>query len=865
MRVVLSFLLFGSLLSAGLKPVHLECEARTNPLGIDTPRPRLSWILESADNGQRQLAYRILVASRPELLRPGQADLWDSGEVSSAETLNLEYAGHALASDQRCFWQVQVRDRTGEWTTSETAEWTMGLLAPSDWHASWIGIDNGPLVSGPLPLFRKEFEVQRPLRRAVLHVAGLGQHEVTLNGAPVSDHLFAPAWSDYYKRIYYETFDVTALLKTGANAAGVMLGNGMYNVVGGRYTKFTASFGPPKLIFLLTLEYADGSAARIVSDPSWRTAPGPVTFSCIYGGEDYDARLEQPGWDRPGFDDSKWAHAARLEGPGGRLAAQFSPPVRVQQSYDTVKVTAVKPGVWIYDLGHNFSGRPLLKVSGAAGQKVRMKTAELLNSQGLVNQSAVGEPVWFEYTLKGGGTETWTPRFSYTGFRYVQVEGLKPRRDQGQFLHATAARTGQFTSSSDLLNRIHELIVQAIRSNLQNVLTDCPHREKLGWLEQAHLMAAGLCYNFDLRNVYAKIAADTRDAQLAERPGARHRAGVRCLRRRLPRFAGVGLDRGARAVARLDLVRRPASAGGVLRDHPALPRLSGREFAARHPDVRPGRLVRHRPGRAGRVEAHAQGITATAVYYQDLMAAAGAAHLLGNIEAEWSCHQRADAVRAEFLRRYYDAEQKTFEGASQTANAMPLVVGLAPDADRAALVERIAADVRQRGNHTSAGDIGYHYVLSALAEGGRSDVIYAMATAPDAPSYASQLARGATALTEAWDANPNVSQNHFMLGHIEEWLYRYLAGIAPAPDAVGASAWRKVILQPHPVGDLQSAGATYDSPRGRISCRWQRNGNDIVIDATLPPGVTAELRQPDLTVRATLDSGTHHLTFTDFH
>lgn len=865
MRVVLSFLLFGSLLSAGLKPVHLECEARTNPLGIDTPRPRLSWILESADNGQRQLAYRILVASRPELLRPGQADLWDSGEVSSAETLNLEYAGHALASDQRCFWQVQVRDRTGEWTTSETAEWTMGLLAPSDWHASWIGIDNGPLVSGPLPLFRKEFEVQRPLRRAVLHVAGLGQHEVTLNGAPVSDHLFAPAWSDYYKRIYYETFDVTALLKTGANAAGVMLGNGMYNVVGGRYTKFTASFGPPKLIFLLTLEYADGSAARIVSDPSWRTAPGPVTFSCIYGGEDYDARLEQPGWDRPGFDDSKWAHAARLEGPGGRLAAQFSPPVRVQQSYDTVKVTAVKPGVWIYDLGHNFSGRPLLKVSGAAGQKVRMKTAELLNSQGLVNQSAVGEPVWFEYTLKGGGTETWTPRFSYTGFRYVQVEGLKPLEIKGQFLHASAARTGQFTSSSDLLNRIHELIVQAIRSNLQNVLTDCPHREKLGWLEQAHLMAAGLSYNFDLRNVYSKIAADTRDAQQVNglvpdiapeyvvfRDGFRDSPEWGSTSVLAPWHAWTWYGDRRPLEESFETIQRYLAYLDASSQHGILTFGLGDWF-----DIG--------PGEPGESKLTPKGITATAVYYQDLMAAAGAAHLLGNIEAEWSCHQRADAVRAEFLRRYYDAEQKTFEGASQTANAMPLVVGLAPDADRAALVERIAADVRQRGNHTSAGDIGYHYVLSALAEGGRSDVIYAMATAPDAPSYASQLARGATALTEAWDANPNVSQNHFMLGHIEEWLYRYLAGIAPAPDAVGASAWRKVILQPHPVGDLQSAGATYDSPRGRISCRWQRNGNDIVIDATLPPGVTAELRQPDLTVRATLDSGTHHLTFTDFH
>ncbi len=234
MRVVLSLLLFGSLLSAALKPVRLECEARSNPLGIDTQRPRLSWILESAENSQLQTAYRILVASRPELLRPGQADLWDSGEVSSDETVNLEYAGQALASDQLCFWQVQVRDRNGHWSTSETAEWTMGLLQPSDWHASWIVVPGGALVPGPLPLFRQEFDVAKPLRRALLHVSGLGQHEVTLNGAPVSDHLFAPAWSNYRKRVYYETFDVTRQLKNGRNAAGVMLGNGIYNVVGGR-------------------------------------------------------------------------------------------------------------------------------------------------------------------------------------------------------------------------------------------------------------------------------------------------------------------------------------------------------------------------------------------------------------------------------------------------------------------------------------------------------------------------------------------------------------------------------------------------------------------------------------------------------
>ncbi|MGO9241237.1 MAG: family 78 glycoside hydrolase catalytic domain [Bryobacteraceae bacterium] len=844
-----------------MKPVRLECEARSNPLGIDTQRPRLSWILESAENSQLQTAYRILVASRPELLRPGQADLWDSGEVSSDETVNLEYAGQALASDQLCFWQVQVRDRNGHWSTSETAEWTMGLLQPSDWHASWIVVPGGALVPGPLPLFRQEFDVAKPLRRALLHVSGLGQHEVTLNGAPVSDHLFAPAWSNYRKRVYYETFDVTRLLKNGRNAAGVMLGNGMYNVVGGRYAKFTASLGPPKLIFQLTLEFADGSTARVVSDSSWKTAPGPVTFSCIYGGEDYDARREISGWDQPGFDDSKWHRAVWIEAPGGTLVAQFSPPVRVLQAYPTVALTEPRPGVYVYDLGHNFSGRPLLQVHGAAGQKVRLITAELLDRNGLADQHSGGAPVWFEYTLKGGAPETWTPRFAYTGFRYVQVEGLKPDEIRGEFLHADAPRTGEFTSSSDLLNRIHELIIQAIRSNLQNVLTDCPHREKLGWLEQVHLMAAGLCYNFDLRTVLAKIATDTRDAQLSS-------GMVPDIAPEYVVFAGGFRDSpewGSTAVLAPWHAwtwygdRRPLE-GSFETIHLYIAYLDARSDHGIL-SYGLGDWFDIGPGAPGQSKLTPRGITATAVYYQDLTAAAGAAHLLGNVAAEWSFHEKADALRAEFQRRFYDPAKQSYAGSSQTANAMPLVVGLAPAEAASALLAHIVDDVRARGNHTSAGDIGYHYVLSALAAGGRSDVILRLATEPTAPSYASQLARGATSLTEAWDANPGSSQNHFMLGHIEQWLYEYLAGIAPAP---GTYAWRRVILQPHPVGDLQSAGASYDSPRGRIVCRWQRSGEDIVIDATLPPGVSGELRQPDGAVRTTLDSGTHHLTFRDF-
>ena len=293
---------------SALAPADLRCEYTRNPLGVDTLKPRLSWKLEVANpapRGQKQSAYRVLAASSLETLRQNQGDVWDSGRIVSDQSQQVAYEGKSLSSAQQLFWKVQAWDQTGaasRW--SEPAQWTMGLLAPEDWRAQWIAAASPVEAGGPnpaLPLFRRTFTVSQPLRRAVVYVCGLGFYELHLNGQRVGDSVIDPGWSDYRKGCLYASGDVTGQIKRGSNALGVMLGNGMYNVTGGRYVKFKGSFGPPKFILHLRLEFEDGTSAVVASDGSWKTAPGPIQFSCIYGGEDYDARREPRGWDQPGF------------------------------------------------------------------------------------------------------------------------------------------------------------------------------------------------------------------------------------------------------------------------------------------------------------------------------------------------------------------------------------------------------------------------------------------------------------------------------------------------------------------------------------------------------------------------------------
>ncbi len=840
-------------------PSNLQCESQSGPLAIQTLQPRFSWLLAPVKPGARsitQSGYRILVASSRFLLAQNRADVWDSGVLHSAQFFQISYAGKSLDSGKTYFWKVMVwdqNDRASAW--SRPAQWSMGLLQAEDWRAAWIAATpDGDLAPAQMPVFRYVFPVWKPVRRAVVYIAGLGQYELRIDGAKVGRSELNPGWTDYRKTVFYNAYDVTSQLQHGKNALGVLLGNGMYNVIKtpGRYTKFTGSFGQPKLILQLQIEYIDGSTQTIGSGTTWKTAPGPITFSSAYGGEDEDARILRSGWDRAGFKDSAWKNALAVTGPGGTLTAQENPPVRVQYVFHPVAVHEPKPGILVYDLGQNFSGWPQIRVEGPVGSTLRLIPGELLDAHGFVTQASSGGPQWFAYTLRGNGREVWHPRFSYYGFRYMQVEGAstpqlpdahlpKVLALEGQFLYSSSSQTGSFATSDVLLQRIHVLIDAAIRSNMQSVLTDCPHREKLGWLEETHLLGAALMDNFNLERQYEKIANDIHDAQHAD-------GMVPEIAPEYVRFPAPFND-------------SPEWGSAVVLDPWIVYRHYGdqRNLALHYSDMQRyvdylgarahGHLISYGlgdwydigPQRSGYSQLTSQTLTATAMYYQDLATMVRIAGVLGRDEDAARYDRLAAEVRDAFNAALWYPTSGNYDRNSQTASAMPLVVGLVAPENRQHVLDNLVADIRAHRNHVTAGDVGFHYVVDALLDGGRSDVLYDMMSRTDPPSYGAQLKQGATSLTEAWDANPHSSQDHFMLGDGEEWFYRGLAGI-DLDMARSRDEW--IVIRPNPVGSIAWTRCTEHSVLGDIVDNWSRRRGKFLLDVTVPANASATIYVP---------------------
>jgi alpha-L-rhamnosidase len=880
--------------SGDVHPQNLRVEWRRAPHGVDTSRPRFTWTLSARSQGMRSLEQRgcqLIVGSSPAAARSGRGDIWDSGRLATAEPRAVPDHDLPLASQTPYWWTVRVWDgRGGASALTAPATFTTGIMSAADWRARWISdgpdwaaspepppaINRSPPVQPrPMPLLRREFRIGKPLRRAVLSLCGLGQHELSINGRRATASVLDPGWTDYRKTALYDTLEVSHLLRPGRNALAVMLGNGFYNVekYPGRYTKLVGSFGRPQLILQLRLSFADGTEELVVSDGQWRAHSGPIVLSSVYGGEDFDARLEPDGWDRAGFADERWAPATEVRGPGGLLRAQAAPPITVARTLAPVACRIPRPGVFIYDLGENFAGRPVIAVRGPAGRTIKLLPGELLDAQGLVSQrsgnASPGNEVSFSYTLAGTGVERWRPRFSYYGFRYIQIEGALPQglaaageaellEVRGEFLHARLDTTGVLDTGNPLLQRVHALILQALLSNTFSVLTDCPTREKLGWLEQTYLNADTVFYNEDAVALYEKMLGDMMDSQLAdglvpaiapEYVAFLDADGGNSAFRDSPEWgAAVVLSPWAAYCYTGDRRILETGYGAMCRyaDY-----LTGRARAGLL-DYGLGDWYDIGPKPPGESQLTSKALTATVTYCRVLITLAAIARLLRKSADARRYSRLAVQARRALNTRLFDPATANYDRGSMTANAMPLVVGLVPQRYRAAVQHRLIADIKAHRNHVTAGDIGFHYVVLALMQAERGDVLYEILTRADPPSYGAQLARGATALTEAWDANPQHSQNHFMLGHAETWLYGGLAGIRidmhRAPE-------ERIRIAPQPVAGIDAAAARYHSALGMVASAWRKESGKLVLHVEVPPGAKARMELPASTATGIRESG----------
>lgn len=1017
--------------SKPLRVADLRCEYLTDPLGIDTTAPRLSWRVEGdlSHRGQKQLAYRILVASKRELLNVDKADLWDSGDIVSDQTTQIAYGGVPLASGVECYWKVRVwnvDDVSSGW--SHTAKWSMGLLQQRDGHAQWIGLDeadpgesqrfaaiqnaqwiwfpsgkpdqsapvgsrwfrkgvmipegrkirsavclmtadnsftlfvNGkqlaaggnfselvevdladalhagdnvlaveaknigenanpagligalrvefeqgaPLIfvtnaswktsdkeaaqwqetgfddaawtsaqqlgqHGMKPwgdisrndrtrlvarMLRKEFDVARSVKRATVYMSGLGLSELYLNGDKVGDAVLSPGLTEYSKRTFYVTHDVTKQLQQGRNAVGVILGNGRYFAPRSKVPMETRTFGYPKLLLQMHIDYTDGSSAEIISDDTWKlTTNGPIRANNEYDGEEYDARLEMPGWAKAGFDDKTWRAAQLVKGPEGVLAAEMIEPIRVTQTIKPIAMSEPKPGVYIYDMGQNMVGWCRLKVSGPKGATVSVRHAEILKDGMLYLDNIRSAQVTNLYTLKGEGEEVYEPRFTYHGFRYVEVRGFPGTPTlasiEGRVVHDDVPRAGEFVSSNPLLNQIYQNIFWGVRGNYRSMPTDCPQRdERHGWLGDRSAESKGETYLFDVSALYSKWIDDIRDSQ-------KDSGSIPDV---APYYWPIYSDNitwpGSYVIIPNSLREQYGDTRLIERHYPTMKMWVQHMGTFIKDDLMPKdtygdwcvppesqHLIHSQdPMRKTKGE-----ILGTCYYYHILRLMEQYANLLAKPEDAKQFGALAERMKVAFNKKYFDAEKAQYDNGSQTSSVLPLAFGLVPDEYRQRVFDKLVQKITvETKSHIGTGLVGGQWLMRVLSDNGRADLAYTIASQKDYPSWGYMISKGATTIWELWNgdtADPAMnSGNHVMLvGDLNIWMHEYLGGIRPDPKYPG---FQRFVLRPYPVGDLRFVKASHRSMHGLIESKWRREGNWLMLDVTVPTNTSATLYLP---------------------
>ncbi len=852
---------------AQLLPTDLKCESRTNPIGTDVLEPRLSWVLESSHAGARnekQTAYQILVAGSEKTLQGGRGDLWDSGKTASDKSIQIVYAGKPLISRQSAWWKVRSWDGAGKVSKwSAPARWSAGLLAASDWKAKWIGLDQEATTEQrigdekhrtlPARMLRREFEASKPVRQATAYISGVGIFELSLNGKKVGADVLAPAVSGYDKRVYYLTYDVTSQLKRGGNAIGVMLGSGRFYAL----RPELKNYGFPKLLMQLEVTYTDGSIETVATDESWKlTTDGPITAQNEYDGERYDARKKQKGWNSTGFDAAGWQTAKLVAPPAGVLAAQGIAPIRVTETMKPKAITEPKPGVYVFDMGQNMVGWMRLTVSGPRGTAVTLSHGETLKPDGsLYTANLRTADARDIYTLNGEGKEVYEPRFTYHGFRYVQVAGYpgKPTLAalEGQVVHDDLTPISDFTTSNDLINSIHHNILWGAKGNYRSMPTDCPQRdERQGWLGDRGASSLGESYLFEIAGLYSKWMTDVADSQRAD--GA--------LPDVAPPYWSFYNDDVTWPYAFLSINRMLYQQYGdkrsIERNYPAMQKWVARMesfvkdgITAKDtygdwcvPPESPDLIHSKDPLR--RTDGS---VVATAYLYSAARLMAENATLLNKAQDASEYNELADRLKAGFNRKYFHADTNQYANGSQTSSILPLAFGMVPDGARDAVFQQLVKKIEEQNKgHVGTGLLGAQYLMRTLSDNGRPDLAYEIAAQDTYPSWGYMVRQGATTIWELWNGNtadPEMnSGNHMMLvGDLNIWFYENLAGIQSDPTQPG---FKHFLIKPSAVEKLSFVRASHVSPYGKIASSWKRDGSHLELAVAVPVNTTATVYVP---------------------
>ncbi len=839
----------------------LQCNYATNPLGISEATPSLSWKIIALQRGQRQTAYQILVASDSAKLNEAEADSWNSGKILSDQSVHIPFRGKPLQARQRYHWKVRIWDRNGTLSNySETNFWEMALLQPEAWKAQWI---SAPVLfdlekfnlhrfdminkvkadyTEPLPLLRKEFIVSKKIQQARLYVAAPGFYAFFLNGKKVGDQVLDPAFTNFDKTVLYTVHDVGSLLQSGANAAGVMLGNGWYNSV----TKEVWGFDRapwrnwPALKCQIEIVYTDGTTDVITSDGSWLAHTGPITFSSLRQGEYYDARLEINGWNLAGLDTSNWQPVRRVAGPLGKLMPQTIPPVRMNQQLKPVKFQQLVNGNTVYDFGQNIAGWVAIEVRGEAGAQIQVVYAEKTKPDGATDQSGINNlnvDVPFQtdrYVLKGGGAETWQPRFVYHGFRYVEVSASEKatiNRITALAIHTSFEKTGSFSCSNVLVNAIQQSTEWSFRNNFIGIPTDCPQREKNGWTGDAQLACETGLTNFAPYTSYLKWLHDIEDEQKPDGslPGI------------IP-TSGWGYYWGNGPAWDIACIVIPFSMFEYTGDTLLLKKYYS--MMKRYVDYMNARSVN---GIVSfglgdwipvKTETPAE-VTSTGYFYYGAFTLAKIARILGEKTDVATYTRMAATCKEAFNKTYLDTKTYQYANGSQTALSCALFQGLTPEKWTVKVVENLVQAVHQKDNHIDCGILGARYIFHALSDHRNADLAFEMITQKTYPGWGYWIAQGATTLWEDWRGE--ASRNHIMLGDVSSWFYKTLGGIRPDFEKPG---FKHFFLKPQILGDVTWANARYESLYGTISGNWKKTGDIFYYEVTIPPNTSATAYLP---------------------